>query len=277
MGNGLGAGNAEYKQAVKDMANTVVRVAEYYKGTLGAANYGVVGLMVGTGLMGGMPNGTFSANSVTTRAEVATILLRYEALQTKNPTEIKNLEKMREVGTKGTNAESMGYDYFSFNGATYTPTFGKDVWNKTHKLKNDAGTMILKHMLIVSPKDTTSVYYLLFFGEGNEMVKDVIGDGNLVVTWVSVTPNRDVFSTRTVADSAGMSVLDLGGRPLGTTAKYGYSVPVRLYDLPFTKGKITEYYSTKNIKSPAEMKTQSNHGVTFSVEGKTVTMAGKEG
>ncbi|MEK4449949.1 S-layer homology domain-containing protein [Paenibacillus sp. FSL L8-0506] len=275
MANGLSAGNAEYSQAMQDMAKTVVPVSEYYKGTLPSGNYGTVGLMMGTGLMAGMPDGSFGINQVTTRAEVAAILLRLEAVQQQQPSQFKNLVQMREVGTKGTNAESMGYGYLSFNGATYTPTFGADIWNKTINLKNGAGTIVMKHMIIINPDDSSSVYYPLFFGKGNHMDYRRIDKGYFAASLVTVVPARDDFTTKTVMDASGIEVIAGGGYDVGDAVKYGHPLVIQHKPFTFTKGVSKTYYTVSNIKNPSEMRSNYNLGVRL-VSDKVVTLAAKE-
>lgn len=110
---------------------------------------------------------------------------------------------MRELGTKGTNAETMGYTYRDIKGYGMIPTFADYVWNKPLQLKNNAGTVVHKHMIIINPNDKTSVYYPLFFGEGNNMdTYKTSGAGYIVASLLEVTSNRDRFTDITLTNAS---------------------------------------------------------------------------
>lgn len=276
MANGLSAANPDYAQAIKDMAETVLPVKEYYAGTLNKADYGVIGLMMGTGIMNGYDNGQFGSTNTTSRAEVASILLRLEEVQKKSPDDFFNLRQMRELGTKGTNAETMGYTYRDIKGYGMIPTFADYVWNKPLKLKNNAGTVVHKHMIIIDRNDKTSVYYPLFFGEGNDMYKlGASSSEYIVASLIEVTSNRDGFTTVTLTNAApNLPTVTIGGYDVGSSVKYGHPTIKKGEGLSLSKGQKRTVYFTNALDTPSQMKNKANAGVDFNGE-KLVNMVAK--
>ncbi|WP_336765717.1 S-layer homology domain-containing protein [Paenibacillus sp. USHLN196] len=65
MVNGLSETSSSYAEATMD---TVVPVAEYYKGGLNKKDYSDVSVALGTGLMTGFTNGSFDPDQTTTHA-----------------------------------------------------------------------------------------------------------------------------------------------------------------------------------------------------------------
>lgn len=261
MANGLSAANPEYAQAIKDMAETVLPVKEYYAGTLNKADYGVIGLMVGTGIMNGYENGQFGSTNTTSRAEVASILLRLEEVQKKSPDDFFNLRQMRELGTQGINAETMGY---KFDDSENGMTFKNIIQGKKLSLKNNAGSVVMHHVIIIDPNNTNSIYYPLFFGEGSN-VRNRIGEGGyLTASLITVTPNRDNFTTKTLSDASTVDILGGGGYSVGKSAKYGHpTIEYKLIGTDFKKGVSRKYYDVNVMRSPKEMIKDENYGVIF--------------
>ncbi|GIO35634.1 hypothetical protein J41TS12_04950 [Paenibacillus antibioticophila] len=221
MSAGLSQANPEYAQAIKDMAETVLPVQEYYKGTLAKADYGTVGLMMGTGILNGYDTGAFGGGNTTSRAEVAAILSRLEEAQKKGPDDFFNLRQMREIGTKGTNLETMGYSYVNTVSGVAN-TFAEKIWKQTLPLDNNAGEVEFKHMIVINPNDPSSIYHRLFYGKGNNLEMKAGAGRYLVASLLTVKPNRDKFTDTTLLQASDFgTLLGSASYKVGDADKYG--------------------------------------------------------
>lgn|GEM_PF-2924113 len=106
LANGLAAAREDFAEAMRDTENTLVPVAEYYKGGLSPEYYPHVSVVYGTGIMKGFPDGSFRPGELTKRSEIAAILHRFDKVQGRTAGEFRELNELREVGLYGTNAVS---------------------------------------------------------------------------------------------------------------------------------------------------------------------------
>jgi hypothetical protein len=165
MANGLSSHSEDYKQALLDMKDTYVPVREMFKGILAAKDIPKVGLMLGTGLITGYTDLSFGLEKNTTRAEVATILLRYMDVESKKADDFLGLRELREVGTMGTNLTTitpLGYGKWASTGQIL---YFKNIMNKPRTLPNKAGTVVVHKLIVVdirTVKDYTIIYGKMF-------------------------------------------------------------------------------------------------------------------
>ncbi|MGE7926368.1 S-layer homology domain-containing protein [Lysinibacillus xylanilyticus] len=106
LANGLAHVNADYGKAIEEMANsnlTLIPIPEFYKGGVNKKDLPYIGIALGTGLLSGYEDFTFKPNGNTTRAEVATILIRFMETMKKAPSDVIGLQELREVANTGTN------------------------------------------------------------------------------------------------------------------------------------------------------------------------------
>ncbi|MGG1880720.1 S-layer homology domain-containing protein, partial [Paenibacillus cisolokensis] len=153
------------KQAVSDTKDTLVPVAEYYKGGLNKADYPYVAVALGTGLMSGYPDGSFGPGKTTTRAEVAVILARYVNVQDKDPEDFQDLREMREVGLTGTNlTTATPHRYSKLRDSDTVLSFDRFA-NKPYSMLYNRGTMTVHRMIVVdasSKTKTNNLYGKMF-------------------------------------------------------------------------------------------------------------------
>ncbi|WP_081739864.1 S-layer homology domain-containing protein [Paenibacillus sp. JCM 10914] len=148
MSSGLAAKNDNFKQALLDTKDTLVPVAEFYKGGLAKSDYPYLSVVLGTGLMTGYPDGTFGPDKMTTRAEVAAILARYSNVQDKNPSQYRDLNEMREVGLTGTNLTSATpHVYSAIAGTDKIASFDRFA-NQPYTMMYNRGTMTVHRMIV---------------------------------------------------------------------------------------------------------------------------------
>ncbi|WP_347722741.1 S-layer homology domain-containing protein [Lysinibacillus capsici] len=106
LANGLAHANADYGKAIEEMANsslTLIPIPEFYKGGVNKKDLPYIGVALGIGLLSGYEDFTFKPNGNTTRAEVATILIRFKDAMGKAPSDFTGLQELRGVANTGTN------------------------------------------------------------------------------------------------------------------------------------------------------------------------------
>jgi len=197
--SGLAKSNADFAQAMEDTKETILPFTEFYRNGFKKADIPYIAVALGTGLVGGFPDGSFGPDKPTTRAEVVTLLTRYLAVEGTNPANYRALNELREVGTKGTNVVSL-------TNATWTRWMGKeapiyDVMGDVIPFHNGAATATINKIIVVNfskgleMKDR-GVYAPMFYFKFPNELEDVY----VVFSELTVTPLRDISSTTTFAD-----------------------------------------------------------------------------
>lgn len=122
LADGLAHANADYGKAIEEMANsnlTLIPIPEFYKGGVNKKDLPYIGVALGTGLLSGYEDFTFKPNGNTTRAEVATILIRFMDTLKKVPSDFIGLQELREVANTGTNILTLtNYEKARYNDTT---------------------------------------------------------------------------------------------------------------------------------------------------------------
>ncbi|WP_324728634.1 S-layer homology domain-containing protein [Lysinibacillus fusiformis] len=123
LANGLVHANADYGKAIEEMANsslTLIPIPEFYGGGVNKKDLPYIGVALGTGLLSGYEDFTFKPNGNTTRAEVATILIRFKDAMGKAPSDFIGLQELREVANTGTNILTLtNYEKSRFNDTSF--------------------------------------------------------------------------------------------------------------------------------------------------------------
>ncbi|HCX52089.1 MAG TPA: S-layer homology domain-containing protein [Bacillus sp. (in: Bacteria)] len=214
LANGLKVTNGEYDTIANEIQNgkyTLLPVAEYYKGGLSKSEYGNVALMLGTGIMSGFEDGSFKTSGNTTRAEVATILIRFGEAMKKKPTDFKGLNELVEVATTGTNMNTVT-KYKSWGESDFSKVIGKPYTFP----RNNAGVATLEHLIFVEGTTlqtalNNSIYAKMFMNKDSVFVRDNQSINTFIE--LSFTPNNvktsiDLYSngeTSTFIENTGVS------------------------------------------------------------------------
>ncbi len=123
LANGLAHANADYGKAIEEMASsnlTLIPIPEFYKGGVNKKDLPYIGVALGTGLLSGYEDFTFKPNGNTTRAEAATILIRFMDTLKKVPSDFVGLQELREVANTGTNILTLtNYEKSQFNDTSF--------------------------------------------------------------------------------------------------------------------------------------------------------------
>lgn len=107
---------AEYEKVIHTSQHTILPVTEFYANKLSKADWGYIGVMLGTEMFIGYPNGAFKADILTNRAEVATLAIRLHEKLNIKPTDFTGLNEIVEVSKTATNMLSISpFKYLSFS------------------------------------------------------------------------------------------------------------------------------------------------------------------
>ncbi|MCP1186537.1 S-layer homology domain-containing protein [Paenibacillus sp. 1781tsa1] len=270
LSSGLAAQDEDYKQALKDTENTLVPVAEYYKGGLKKAAYPYVSVVLGTGLMSGYPDGTFGPGKTTTRAEAAVILSRYDQVQESKADSYRDLNEMREVGLTGSNlTTATPYEYFTREDGT-AESFDRVIGKKVN-LRNNLGTITAHRMIVADAQTKTTIrnlYGKLFIDKNySNPIDEQYYEAFMEVT---VTPSGNNLRNLAFVQAVGGIFRTISNFSSGTTEKYGISnLPVEEYvDSGFFKEGVprTFWMNFLLIRSAG---TSSQSRVTFVVDKDT--------
>ncbi|MBO2943830.1 S-layer homology domain-containing protein [Paenibacillus sp. F411] len=196
MASGLAARNEGFKQALSDTKDTLVPVAEYYKGGLNPSDYSYLSVVLGTGLMTGYLDGTFGPSQPTTRAEVAVILSRYQQVQLKEASDYQDLEEMREVGLTGTNLLSATPHVYTKSYETERVSSFDKFANKPYPMLYNRGTMTIHRMIVVdavSKTESKNLYGKMFMS--SDLTVRVVDDHYNVFLEATVIPHDNTSLT----------------------------------------------------------------------------------
>ncbi|MBP2001385.1 hypothetical protein J2Z69_002428 [Paenibacillus shirakamiensis] len=274
--SGLATKEADFKQALSDTADTLVPVAEYYKGGLNKSDYPYVSVAMGTGLMTGYPNGTFGPSQTTTRAEAAVILHRFESIQDKKPSAFQDLKEFREVGLTGTNVISMGY-FFRKDEHDNETTFTK-IRNVPYNLRNNIGKISLDHYIIANVSGLNNIrnlYGKMFVDKNYSYTSWINANNYLVFVEYSFTPNVTNIDANTYLNSSNIGELHLPGFKSGTVSKFGLNVLPEygmISDMNFFKKGITNKFWVANYINKQYVEDSLRNGVIISLNDKTFSI-----
>ncbi|OAB38462.1 S-layer homology domain-containing protein [Paenibacillus glacialis] len=255
MTSALATKDADYKKALSDTKDTVIPIVEYYKGGIVKSQYPYVSVALGTGLISGYPDGKFGLQGKATRAEAATILLRYESVQTKAATDFVGLNELREVGLTGTNVTSFTPFRYRRDGMSFTDIIGKDV-----KMRYDVADIKVYRMIVLDiEKNATSksIYTSMFL----DWERDQDDDYTAMVE-MTIKSKKDKLGSDMMMSSNSQS-LAIGGAFSGNAPeKYGVERMthnnVNTYLLKGVEQRLwtTSGFDKENRYSPVELETK---------------------
>ncbi|MFU1794062.1 S-layer homology domain-containing protein [Paenibacillus azoreducens] len=275
MAEGLAKADSDYRKALDDTKDTLVPVAEYYKGGLDKAEYPYVSVALGTGLMTGYNDGTFGPSKTTTRAEVATILMRYENTQSKKANSFRDLNEMREVGLTGTNLTSLTPHRYVINKETKEEYSFDKVRDIPMNLSRNLGTEVIHRMIVVDATiegRSNNIYGRMFLDKSfNGFIRE---DRYLIFIEATIKPRENNLDN--LAFVVANPNIFLNGTSFSTSTdnKYGLSpLPSGkhfILDKVFTKDVPKRFWMMRSINKKYT-NDNFNNGASFDVEGKIVS------
>ncbi|WP_145410001.1 hypothetical protein [Paenibacillus xylanexedens] len=167
--------------------------------------------------------GKFNVDAPTTRAELATILLRYMEAEGKKATDFYGLNELREVAKTGTNFNTFGKMKMAAPDASQHKNVN-EAFGKSLKLRSDVATVTMSKMIFVDPYPADgkkSVYAPMFHSDADPMAKNIYPDRYRVFTEYSFTSKVDNLVRLGTLSDQGLAIQI--GRPIFDTNidKYG--------------------------------------------------------
>ena len=242
MTSALATKDADYKKALSDTKDTVIPIVEYYKGGIVKSQYPYVSVALGTGLISGYPDGKFGLQGKATRAEAATILLRYESVQKKKATDFVGLNELREVGLTGTNITSFTPFRYVDPEMSFT-----DIIGKTVKMRYDVADIKIHRMIVIDSDikagTKRSIYNPMFI----DWEKDT-GNAYLAIVEMTVTSKKDKLDNSVLMNSTSQRLAVAGDLNGNASTKYGveHKSSNTSYNY-FTKGKEQRLWTTSGF------------------------------
>ncbi|WP_342552423.1 S-layer homology domain-containing protein [Paenibacillus sp. FSL R7-0652] len=142
--NGLIQSDRSFQDAFNDTKNTLLPTPEVNRGMIRDEQIPYLALVRGTGIVSGFQDGTLKPADTTTRAEIASIILRYMEVEGKDASKYSELNELREVGTTGTNLTTISNYKYSSGSATISDLSSADI-----SLSNKSGILQIHRLIVV--------------------------------------------------------------------------------------------------------------------------------
>ncbi|MBG9691270.1 hypothetical protein ABD91_10290 [Lysinibacillus sphaericus] len=265
LANGLAHANADYGKAIEEMANsslTIIPIPEFYGGGVNKKDLPYIGVALGTGLLSGYEDFTFKPNGNTTRAEVATILIRFMDAMKKAPSDFTGLKELREVASTGTNILTIS----NFKKSEYGGY--EDVLGKPHTYLNNTGIATIEHAVFV---DTTGskpkgIFKDMFFNESNNIA--FLNKGVYAIYYeYTFKPSRDV-SLLSVSNGSDMHFASNLVVDKSKVAQFHVTSPTGSSKNEFMKGETYRFWALNGVKvkSDEKLRGRTDDGSMFIYE-----------
>jgi len=246
LANGLAHANADYGKAIEEMAKsslTIIPIPEFYGGGVNKKDLPYIGVALGTGLLSGYEDFTFKPNGNTTRAEVATILIRFMDAMKKAPSDFTGLQELLEVADSGTNILTL--TNFKVRNGGY-----KEVLGKPHTYLNNTGVATIEHAIFV---DTTGskpkgIFKDMFFNEKTEDAVFLNKGLYRIFYEYTFKPSRDV-SLQSVSNGSNMHYATGVLVDKSKIELFNLSSPKSTSKNEFLKGKTYRYWAHNGVGS----------------------------
>ena len=262
LANGLAHANADYGKAIEEMANsslTIIPIPEFYGGGVNKKDLPYIGVALGTGLLSGYEDFSFKPNGNTTRAEVATILIRFMDAMKKAPTDFTGLQELLEVAETGTNILTIS----NFKKSEYGGY--EDVLGKPHTYLNKTGVATIEHAIFV---DTTGskpkgIFKDMFYNEKAEA--PLLNNGNYRIYYeYTFKPSRDV-SLSSVRNGSDMHFASPVMINKSKVEQFNITSPKSTNQNEFLKGETYRYWAQNaaNSSPGRDVKSHTDDGSQF--------------
>ncbi|MCY9549029.1 S-layer homology domain-containing protein [Lysinibacillus xylanilyticus] len=260
LANGLAHADADYGKAIEEMANsslTLIPIPEFYKGGVNKKDLPYIGVMLGTGLLSGYEDFAFKPSGNTTRAEVATILIRFMDAMKKSPKDFTGLEELREVAKTGTNILTLtNYEKSKFGGY-------EDVLGKQHTYLNKTGVATIEHAIFVDITGSTAkgIFKDMFFDESEEALR-LNRNSYRIFYEYTFEPSRDV-SFQSVRNGSDMHYASQDIVEKSKIEQFKIPSPKSYINNDFKKGENYRFWGANGVKNGGDVSGRADDGSRF--------------
>ncbi|MFF2797069.1 S-layer homology domain-containing protein [Lysinibacillus xylanilyticus] len=262
---GLAHANPEYAKVIEEMANsnlTIIPIPEFYGGGVNKNDLPYIGVALATGLLSGYEDFSFKPNGNTTRAEVATILIRFMDTMKKAPSDFTGLKELLEVASTGTNILTIS----NYKKTKYTGYEG--VLGKPHTYLNKTGVATIEHAIFI---DTTGpkpkgIFKDMFFNEKADAV--LLNKGTYRIFYeYTFKPSRDV-SLQSVSNGSDMHFASDVMVDKSKVEMFNLSSPKTTSKNEFLKGETYRFWALNgtNNQPGRELSSHTDDGSLFYYE-----------
>ncbi|MFF2797070.1 S-layer homology domain-containing protein [Lysinibacillus xylanilyticus] len=266
LANGLAYTNPEYAKAIEEMADsslTIIPIPEFYGGGVNKKDLPYIGVALGTGLLSGYEDFKFKPNGNTTRAEVATILIRFMDTMKKAPSDFTGLKELLEVAKTGTNILTIS----NFKKSKYGGY--EDVLGKPHTYLNNTGVATIEHAIFVDTLGSKpkGIFKDMFFNEQSSD-KVYLNDGIYAIYYeYKFKPSRDV-SVQSVSNGSDMHFASNLLVDKNKIALFNLPSPKSTSKNEFMKGETYRYWAFNSALSGEMFGSETDDGSMFYYEPK---------
>lgn len=237
--NGLIQSDRSFQDAFNDTKNTLLPTPEVNRGMIRDEQIPYLALVRGTGIVSGFQDGTLKPADTTTRAEIASILLRYMDVEGKDASKYSELNELREVGTTGTNLTTISNYFYTKNSVKVS-----DISKGNIYLSNKSGVINLHRFIVVKVQGGKSegVYSKLFVDPG-------IAIGNYYLTFSDLSFISNTEKTDLITYSGGLDsgLLKFRRLELELAKRNGFkTIPDSPKDL-IIKGKKVRFWTRSTL------------------------------
>lgn len=262
LANGLAHVNADYGKAIEEMATsslTLIPIPEFYKGGVNKSDLPYIGIALGTGLLSGYEDFSFKPSGNTTRAEVATILIRFMDVMKKTPTDFTGLEELLEVAKTGTNILTItNYEQSHLKFGGY-----EDVLGKQHTYLNKTGVATIERAIFVDIKGSTAkgIFKDMFFAESEESIR-LNKNSYRIFYEYTFAPSRDV-SFQSVRNGSDMHYASQDLVEKSKVEQFKIPSPKSYINNDFKKGEKYRFWGVNTVSNGKTVDGRADDGSRF--------------
>lgn len=262
LANGLAHVNADYGKAIEEMATsslTLIPIPEFYKGGVNKSDLPYIGIALGTGLLSGYEDFTFKPSGNTTRAEVATILIRFMDVMKKAPTDFTGLQELLEVAKTGTNILTLtDYEQSPLKFGGYENVLGKQ-----HTYMNDTGVATIEHAIFVDIKGSKAkgIFKDMFFDESEESIR-LNKNSYRIFYEYTFAPSRDV-SFQSVRNGSDMHYASQDLVEKSKVEQFKIPSPKSYINNDFKKGEKYRFWGVNTVSNGKTVDGRADDGSRF--------------
>ncbi|TDQ39055.1 S-layer homology domain-containing protein, partial [Aureibacillus halotolerans] len=249
----LGVENSSYNQAFADSKTALLPFTDH-KQFKGADQQGAA-VAFGTGIMKGFPDDSFKPGETTTRAEVASVIQRFQNVVKKSPDSFDDLNELIEVSITGTNIITRVPEA-SIIGGEFEEVRGKEI-----TLKNNIGVdRVLMNIFLTDD----SIYRKMFL--------DIELEGTLPIAiyknhFTTVSVDDEWSYELSYGNALGFSGFLVGGSRIDENLADQFNYKTRPLDISnfYKKSKQNTFWTINYLRDGGRYSITTDNGSEFEI------------